>query len=190
MYIKDMEGRQPEWATVITTPRKHKRQGMRDKIDYLVCDEEATLLWLNNLGCIDVNRWTSNVGTPEHPDYVIIDLDPSDEDFSKAVTAAIAARKYFKKHCIIAYPKTSGKTGLHLYVPCTKIGFAHARQIAEHICDDIHQLVPKITTTSVSINSRGNKLYLDPNQNDFADTVAAPYSVRPYKLPTVSTPIE
>lgn len=190
LYIKDMEGRQPPWAEVFRTQRKHKKDGARDEIDYLVCNDEATLLWLVNLGCIDINPWTSHVGNPEQPDYIIIDLDPSDEDFGKAVTAALAAHEYFKTHMLKAFPKTSGKTGLHLYIPCRNIDFSLARTIAEHICTEIHQQVPRITTTSVSINSRGNKLYLDPNQNDYADTVAAPYSVRPHKLPTVSTPLE
>jgi bifunctional non-homologous end joining protein LigD len=190
LYIKDIEGRQPSWAEIFNTKRKHKKEGARDEIDYLVCNEEATLLWLVNLGCIDINPWTSHVGNPEQPDYIIIDLDPTDEDFGKAVTAAMAAQEYFKTHKLKAFPKTSGKTGMHLYIPCRNIDFPLARAIAEHICNEIHQLAPKITTTSVSINSRGNKLYLDPNQNDYADTVAAPYSVRPHKLPTVSTPLE
>jgi len=190
LYIKDMEGRQPTWAETFTTPRKHKREGMRDRIDYLVCNEEATLLWMVNLGCIDVNPWTSHVGNPEEPDYIIIDLDPSDDDFSKAVDVAIVAREYFKKQKLTAFPKTSGKTGIHLYVPCRGFSFPQARVIAERICSDIHELTPDLTTTAVSVNSRGNKLYLDPNQNDYADTVAAPYSVRPYKLPTVSTPLD
>lgn len=68
--------------------------------------------------------------------------------------------------------------------------FPEARKIAEHICKEINEMVPEITTTEISVNSRGNKLYLDPNQNDYADTVAAPYSVRPYKLPTISTPLD
>jgi bifunctional non-homologous end joining protein LigD len=185
-----MEGRQPPWAELFNTRRKHKKEGARNEIDYLVCNEEATLLWLVNLGCIDINPWTSHVGNPEQPDYIIIDLDPTDEDFGKAVTTAMAAQAYFKSYKLKAFPKTSGKTGIHLYIPCRNIDFPLARTVAEHICNEIHQLAPKITTTSVSINSRGNKLYLDPNQNDYADTVAAPYSVRPHKLPTVSTPLE
>jgi bifunctional non-homologous end joining protein LigD len=190
MYIKDMEGRQPKWADVFTTRRKHKKAGMRDKIDYLVCNEKATLLWLVNLGCIDINPWTSKVSAPEEPDYIVIDLDPSDEDFSKAVTTAMAARDFFKKNKLTAFPKTSGKTGIHIYIPCAGFTFPQARAIAEHISTEIHELIPEITTTEVSINSRGDRLYLDPNQNDFADTVASPYSVRPYKLPTISTPLD
>jgi bifunctional non-homologous end joining protein LigD len=68
--------------------------------------------------------------------------------------------------------------------------YGQARLIAVSICEEIHLLVPAITTTAVSISRRGNKLYIDPNQNDEADTVAAAYSVRPYHIPTVSTPIE
>ncbi|HYF30439.1 MAG TPA: DNA ligase D [Chitinophagaceae bacterium] len=190
LYIKDMEGRQPSWAEVFSTNRKHKKEGARDQIDYLVCNEESTLLWLVNLGCIDINPWTSTVANPEHPDFIIIDLDPSDEDFKKAIIAAQAAQDLFKSYQLKAWPKTSGKTGIHLYIPCAGFTFIQARSIAERICAAIHKSVPRVTTTAVSINSRGNKLYLDPNQNDYADTVAAPYSIRPYKLPTVSTPLE
>ena len=102
----------------------------------------------------------------------------------------MAAKQFFDRAKLKAFPKTSGKTGIHLFVPCTGFDFQQARAIAENICEGIHTLVPSITTTSVSIDSRGDKLYIDPNQNDFADTVAAPYSLRPHYLPTVSTPLE
>jgi bifunctional non-homologous end joining protein LigD len=190
LYIKDMEGRAPEWAEVFQVKRKHKKPGRRDLIDYLVCNDEATLQWVVNLGCIDINPWTSRTNSDGQPDFIIIDLDPSDDDFSKAIETAKAARSFFNKHKIMGFPKTSGKTGIHLFLPCTGFDFPKARAIAEKICHEIHLLVPEITTTNVTIEQRGNKLYIDPNQNDYADTVASAYSVRPYKLPTVSTPLE
>lgn len=190
LYIKDMEGRQPSWAEIFTTGRKHRKKGKRDVIDYLVCNDLATLIYVINLGCIDINPWTSRTTDYLHPDYVIIDLDPSDEDFNKAIETARAAKAYFDKLKIKAFPKTSGKTGMHLYLPCDGFTFPRARKIAERICHDIHEMVPGITTTNISVNSRGNKLYVDPNQNDEADTVAAPYSVRPSHQPSVSTPLE
>ena len=190
LYIKDMEGRQPEYADVFTTNRKHKKAGKRDVIDYLVCNNLATLLYLINLGCIDLNPWTSRVSDYLHPDFIVIDLDPSDNDFKKAVEAALAAKEIFDKNKLKVFPKTSGKTGIHLYIPCQEITFPEARKIAERICNDIHDLVPGITTTAVEIDRRGKKLYLDPNQNDKADTVASAYSVRPFHVPTVSTPLE
>ncbi len=190
MYIKDMEGRQPEWADIFSTPRKHKKKGKRDVIDYLVCNNLSTLLYVVNLGCIDLNPWTSRTTNYLYPDFIVIDLDPSDNDFEKAIEAARAAKELFDKHKLKVFPKTSGKTGIHLFIPCTAFTFPQARTIAENICQQIHELIPSITTIQVEIDRRGNKLYLDPNQNDEADTVASTYSVRPFHLPTVSTPLE
>ncbi len=190
LYIKDMEGRQPEWAEIFSTPRKHKKKGRRDIIDYLVCQDEAALLYMVNLGCIDINPWTSRVSDYLHPDYIVIDLDPSDEDFKKVIKTALAAKKIFDDLKLKAFPKTSGKTGMHFYIPCEGFSFPEARIIAEKLCKQIHNAAPEITTTEITVSQRGNKLYIDPNQNDEADTVAAPYSVRPARQPTVSTPLE
>jgi bifunctional non-homologous end joining protein LigD len=190
LYIKDMEGRQPEWATIFQVKRKHQRKGKRDVIDYLVCNNEATLQYVVSLGAIDVNPWTSNTHSPEQPNFIIIDLDPTDDDFNKVIESARAAREFFDSKKIIAFPKTSGKTGLHIYLPCVGFDFGQARTIAENICKEINLMVPSITTTNVTISERGDLLYLDPNQNDFADTVAAPYSVRPHTFPGISTPLE
>ena len=189
-YIKDMEGRGPDWIETFQVQRKHRKPGKRDLIDYLVCNDEATLLYMINLGCIDLNPWISRVTNYLYPDFIVIDLDPSDDDFSKAIEAAQAAKELFDKKKLKAFVKTSGKTGMHLFIPCEGFAFPETRTIAEAICEEIHQLVPGITTTAVDIDRRGNKLYLDPNQNDEADTVASAYSVRPFHLPTVSTPLE
>jgi bifunctional non-homologous end joining protein LigD len=189
LYIKDMEGQQPEWAEIFSIKRKHKKAGRRDIIDYLVCNDEATLLYMINLGCIDINPWNARTTDPYKPDYIVVDLDPSDDDFKKVITTAIAAKEVFKKYKLVTFPKTSGKTGMHLYLPCSAFDFPQARDIAEKLCEEIHDLVPEITTTAVTISQRGSRLYIDPNQNDEADTLAAPYSARPYHLPTVSTPL-
>lgn len=190
LYIKDMEGHAPDWAEVFTVPRKHKKKGKRDVIDYLVCNDEATLQYVVNLGCIDINPWTSRISDADHPDFIIIDLDPSDDDFSKAIETAKAAKQFFDEHRLKAFCKTSGKTGIHLFLPAQGFSFPQVRTIAETICKEVEKLVPDITTTDVMIDNRGNKLYIDPNQNDYADTVASAYSVRPFHLPTVSTPLE
>jgi bifunctional non-homologous end joining protein LigD len=190
LYIKDMEGHQPKWAQIFSTPRKHPKKGKRNTIDYLICNDEATLLYMINLGCIDVNPWTSRIDNYSEPDFIIIDLDPTDEDFKKVIKTAKAAKKVFDQLKIKSFVKTSGKSGLHIYIPCEKFSFPQARKIAEKICQMIHDLAAEITTTEITVSKRGNKLYIDPNQNDEADTVAAVYSVRPARLPTVSTPLE
>jgi bifunctional non-homologous end joining protein LigD len=143
-----------------------------------------------NLGCIDINPWTSRTDDYQQPDFIIIDLDPSDNDFQKVIETAKAAKQFFDEHKLKAFPKTSGKTGMHLYVPCRGFTFSQARKIAEHICKEVSNLLPEITTTEVSISKRGDKLFVDFSQNDEADTVAAPYSVRPFHHPAVSTPLD
>lgn len=195
LYIKDMEGREPECAEVFVDKRRHKAEGKRDRIDYLVCNNEATLLWMINLGCIDINPWSSRVEDPLHPDYLIIDLDPSEKELtSKSLgrlqAVALATKEYLEMKGLKAYAKTSGKTGIHFQVPCGGLDYSQARRLTEHICSDIHQLVPDDSTINNTVSQRGDKIYIDPSQNDYADTIAAPYSVRPYMVPTVSTPLE
>ncbi|SDE35251.1 bifunctional non-homologous end joining protein LigD [Mucilaginibacter pineti] len=189
-YIKDMEGRQPDYLDIFSDQRRHKKKGKRDQIDYAVCNNEAALLYLINLGNIDLNPWSSTTGNPQEPDLISIDLDPSDEDFGKAIKTAQAAKRVFDQYKLQSLVKTSGKTGIHIFIPCQGFTYPQARTIAEKLCDEIAKQVPEIATTEVSIDHRGDKLFVDPSQNDYADTLAAAYSVRPYKHPTVSTPLD
>jgi bifunctional non-homologous end joining protein LigD len=191
LYIKGMEGHQPEWARVYETQRKHKARGKPDVIDYLVCNDRATLVYLIDLGCIDVNPWSSRTTTPLNPDYLVIDIDPMGGDFSDVVEAALAAKRVLDKLKLKALPKTSGKTGLHVFIPVEPVfTFPQARSLVAAICRLIHEAVPGITTIEDTVADRGGKVFLDDNQNDETDTVAAAYSVRPYHLPLVSTPLE
>lgn len=188
-YIKDMEGFQPDFLDIHSTGRKHKVKGKADSIDYAVCNSLPALLWLINLGCIDLNPWNSTTKNPEQPDFVAIDLDPSDDDFKKAVKTAMAAKDYFDELQLTTFIKTSGKTGIHIFIPCKGFSYPQARKLAERICAEIHSRVPNITTLEVSVDKRGNKLFVDFSQNDEADTLASAYSVRPGKQPNVSSPI-
>jgi bifunctional non-homologous end joining protein LigD len=185
-----MEGRQPKCAEIFTDRRRHKKAGKRNQIDYLVCNNEATLLYMVNLGCIDINPWMSRTTNIEEPDFVNIDLDPSDDNFDKAIDSALAAKEVLDKWKVKAFPKTSGKSGIHIYIPVQGISFEQARNYSEFLGKEIHQLTTEITTLNVGIDTRGNKLFIDPSQNDYADTLAAAYTVRPHKIPTVSTPLE
>jgi bifunctional non-homologous end joining protein LigD len=189
-YIKDMEGFQPDFLDIHSTKRKHRAKGKADVIDYAVCNNLPALLWLVNLGCIDLNSWNSTVKNQAEPDFIAIDLDPSDEDFRKAVKTALAAKDYFDEQGLSSFIKTSGQTGIHIFIPCRGFSYPQARTLAEHICREIHNRVPMFTTLEVSVDKRGTKLFVDFSQNDEGDTLAAVYSVRPAKQPCVSTPIE
>jgi bifunctional non-homologous end joining protein LigD len=189
-YVKDMEGRQPECASVFTDKRRHPKPGKRDTIDYLVCNNEATLLYMVNLSCIDINPWMSRTIHPTQPDFFNIDLDPSDADFNKVIEVALAAKEVLNKLKLQSLPKTSGKTGMHIYIPVTGITYEQGRNYSEQLGAQIHAIVKNISTLNISLSSRKNKVFIDPSQNDYADTLAAAYSVRPNHKPTVSTPLE
>ncbi len=194
-YVKDMEGRHPNCADIFTDKRRHPQKGKRDVIDYLVCNNEATLLWMVNLGCIDINPWNSRTMAPGAPDYIAIDLDPtvksdSGRGLDKLLDTALATREWCDRQKIRAYTKTSGKTGMHFFIPVTGITYPQARSFAERICAEIQSSAPDSATIENSIARRGNLVYVDPSQNDYADTLAAPYSVRAFPIPTVSTPLE
>ena len=127
LYIKDMEGREPDCADIFKDARRHKKAGKNDTINYLVCNNEATLLYLVNLGCIDINPWMSRKGDPLHPDFINIDLDPTDNDFNKVIECALATKQVLAEASLKSFIKTSGKTGMHIYIPVRKITFPQAR---------------------------------------------------------------
>ena len=157
---------------------------------YAVCQDAATLLYLANLGCIEMNPWNARVGSLDDPDYLVIDLDPEDVPFSRVVEAAIAVRKVLERAGVESVCKTSGKRGLHVYVPLAA-RYAHdeARQFAEVVAELVHAELPGTTSLVRSPRKRKRQVYLDYLQNRRGQTLAAPYSVRPDPGATVSTPL-
>ncbi|MEP7377865.1 MAG: DNA ligase D [Chitinophagaceae bacterium] len=203
-FIKDMENRQPECASVFVDKRRVKKAGKRNHIDYLVCNNRETLLYIIDLGCVDINCWASRTRHIEYPDYIWIDLDPTidehlkgkqlealeNDSFLKAIKVARETKKMLDKYKLTSFIKTSGQSGLHIYIPCTGFTFTQTRNFAEHLAEQIHHHLPDISTTNVSKTQRKDLVYIDAGQNDYADTLAAPYSVRPYHKPIVSTPLD
>src|SRR5690606_4752929 len=87
-------------------------------IDYLLCNDRETLMYMNNLGCIELNPWNSRTTKLDHPDYMVIDIDPSDKNtFEQVITTAQTVKDVLEEADIPSYCKTSGATGLHVYVP-------------------------------------------------------------------------
>src|SRR5690606_10394917 len=112
-YQKDIKGKAPDWISntypYVTSEGEHK--------EYLVGDDEATLLWMASLGCIEMNPWFSRVHSPDNPDYCVIDLDPDKNTFDQVIEAALEVKNVLDAIGVPGFPKTSGSTGIHIYIP-------------------------------------------------------------------------
>ena len=160
-------------------------------IDYLICNDKATLLYMANLGCIDINPWNSTLKNIENPTWMVIDIDPEKDDLIKVVETALTVKKVMDGLDTACYCKTSGATGLHVYVPLGgKYNYDTVKLFAELIANEIHARLPETTSIERSINKRNHKIYIDFLQNRTGQTLAAPYSVRPKPGATVSTPLD
>lgn len=186
-FQKDMRDLPKDW---MTTEKVYS--GSNDKsINYLICNDKATLIYMANLGCIEINPWFSKIGSLDNPDYLVIDLDPEDISFDKVVEAALAVKEVLNKAGAESFCKTSGATGLHIYVPlAAKYNYAIAKEFAHVIGKFTHRLVPDFTSLERSPSKRKKKVYLDYLQNRSGQTLAAPYSVRPKPGATVAAPLK
>ena len=160
-------------------------------INYIICNNKATLAYLNNLGCIELNPWSSTIQSLDKPDYMIIDIDPSPKnDFEQVITTANAFKLLLNKAGAKSFCKTSGATGLHIFVPMgKKYSYAQVRDFAEILCKIVQEQLPGFTSIERNLKKRGNKIYLDYLQNSRGQTIAAAYSIRPVPDATVSTPL-
>lgn len=186
-YQKNVTGK---FAEGVRTVKVHSESGDKD-IQYLVCDDEETLLKMANLGCIEIHPWNSRVGHLDEPDWVVIDLDPDAIAFDKVVEAALETRKVLDAAEVESYPKTSGATGIHIYVPlAARYEYEQVKQFAEIVANLVHERLPKTTSVVRNPEKRRRKIYMDFLQNRRGQTLAAPYSVRPRPGAPVSTPLE
>ena len=185
-YQKDVTGKVPPW--VKTHDYLSESDGEIKK--FFVCTDEASLLYLANWGCIEMNPWHSRIESEENPDYCVLDLDPEKISFDKVIETAQVIKKVLDELKIDSYCKTSGSTGLHIYIPLgAKYTYDQSRQLAELIVQLVHEEIPAITSLERSPAKRQKKVYLDYLQNRTIQTLAAPYSLRPKPGAPVSTPL-
>jgi bifunctional non-homologous end joining protein LigD len=188
-YQKDASDNIPDW---IKTTQVYSESN--DKyIDYIYCNDKATLAYLNNLGCIDMNPWNSSLPDLDHPDFLVLDLDPSKKNtFDDVIETALQVNEVLNSIKIKGYCKTSGSTGIHVYIPVGgKYDFDQVNDFAHILMKQVHEKLPKITTLERSLQKRdNNKIYLDYLQNRTGQTLASAYSLRPKEGASVSMPLE
>ncbi len=185
-YQKDNETL-PDWVETV----KIYSESSKKEIDYLLCQNEATLLYMANLGCIEINPWNSTIQNLEHPTYTVIDLDPSSKNtFEQVIEVALAAKEVLDLAKIKGFCKTSGSSGLHIYLPLDgKYSYEEARDFTKLLCYYIQEKLPKLTSMERAVKNRKDKIYLDYLQNRRGQTLAAPYCVRPKVGAPVSAPL-
>jgi len=186
-YQKDVKGKAPGW---IETFPYYSYIDQKEK-EFLICTNEASLLYIASLGCIEMNPWHSRRQKPDNPDWCIIDLDPDQNSFNQVIEAAQVTKKILDAIDIPAYCKTSGSTGLHIYIPFgAKYSYDDSKEFGRKIVKLVHQEIPKFTSIERKTADRGGKMYLDFLQNRPQASVAAPYSLRPKPGAPVSMPLD
>lgn len=187
-YQKDMDVDQiPSWIKTVKLYSKSND----NYIDYLICNDAATLVYMANLGCIEINPWHSTYLAPDEPSYMMLDLDPGDISFTEVVNTALVIKEICDEINIPSYCKTSGATGLHIYIPFGgKYTYNDAKTFAEIIATIANHRLPAVTSIERSVSKRKDKVYIDYLQNNMGQTISSAYSIRPRPLATVSTPLD
>jgi bifunctional non-homologous end joining protein LigD len=184
-YQKDVE-QAPDWTTTVSIESESRGETIR----FLVCQDEATLVYVANLGSIEIHPWNSRVGDLEKPDFLVIDLDPAEQGFDEVMEVARTTRATLESIGAESHVKTSGATGLHIYVPLgAKYDYEQARTFGRLVGHIVQARHPKNTSLERKPADRKGKIYIDVYQNRRGQTLAAPYSIRPRDGAPVSTPL-
>jgi bifunctional non-homologous end joining protein LigD len=186
-YQKDASGFAPEWLL----RARVWSEGSEREIECFVADDEASLLYIANLGAIPIHAWASRVGALGRPDWCILDLDPKGAPFVQVVRVARALHRLCEAVGLPNYVKTSGSTGVHVLVPlggqCT---YEQSRTLGQLLAGAVVAELPTIATIVRAVSQRQGRVYVDYLQNRYGQLLAAPFSVRPLPGAPVSTPRE
>jgi bifunctional non-homologous end joining protein LigD len=189
-FQKDAPKHMPEWIPKVEYRSTSRATREKRTIAYPLVNDDLALLWMVNMGCVDLNTWYSRVDKPDRPDFCLFDLDPSEgSGFAECVEVALRIKELLDALGLEGYPKTSGSDGIHVLVPVTRRHtYGDTRHFAEVVAGTLARLHPKLVTTEWSKAKRRGVL-VDANQNGEGKTIASVYSVRPHPGGPVSTPL-
>ena len=188
-FHKDAGVAAPSWVKSLPL---YSESAEKD-INYIICNDKPTLLYMANMGCIEMNPWNSRTKALDKPDYLVLDLDPSSENtFEQVIETANVIKEILDKAGAISFPKTSGATGIHVYVPLgAKYTYEQAKEFAHMVAMMAQEALPDFTSLERSLSKRGNhNIYIDFLQNRKGQTLSCAYSLRPKPGAPVSTPLE
>jgi bifunctional non-homologous end joining protein LigD len=187
-FQKDLREGVPDWFKTVPVDSEHRGE----VIHYATANDRASLLFLTGLGCIDHNPWSNRYADLDHPDYFFFDLDPSDgTEFSVVVTIARALHEKLEELRLASFLKTSGATGIHIYIPVEPIyTYEQLRTFGEIIARMVTAGYPNLVTNERTVAKRpAGRVLIDVQQNAHGRPLAAAYSVRAFPQAPVSTPL-
>ncbi len=187
-FMKRAPSPRPEWIELC-----HIQHSSGNIIDFPMVQDLASLLWVINLGCIDLNQWYARCDDVDRPDYLHFDLDPvPGADFDKVIETALLLRQGLDAFKMPSYAKTTGSKGIHVYVPIERGPTQkHVWGFAKEFAHALAAQAPKLVTAIYTVAKRPKgRILVDYNQNAWGRTLASIYSIRPRPKPTVSTPVE
>lgn len=183
-YQKDIPPTAPPWVRTVRIAHSDH------DVNYCLADSPATLAWLGQWACIEIHPWSSRVSALDRPDFAVFDFDPSPPaGFGEAVEMAFAVRRMLAEFGLRAYPKTSGATGVHVYLPIVRrYTYKDVENLVGRVADILHRVFPDRTTRERTV-ARRRGIYIDHLQNIKGKTLASVYSPRPHPGAPVSTPV-
>jgi bifunctional non-homologous end joining protein LigD len=186
-YQKNVADSAPDWA--VTFP--YRSADSNEDKEFLVGGDEAGLLYMANLGTIEMNPWNSTTKKPDHPDWCILDIDPDKGNtFEQVIEVAQMIKQVLDSLSIPGYCKTSGSTGIHVYIPlAAKYTYDQCQLLGKFIATQVQLELPSFTSIERMTKKRKGKIYIDYLQNRPQATLAAAYSLRPKPGATVSMPL-
>ncbi len=186
-YEKQAPSHKPDWMPV--APIHSEVRG--GAIEFCTAPDRPSLMWFANMGCIEIHPWLSRIHSVERPDFAIFDLDPADgARWDQVVDTALHIKVALDNLGLRGYPKTSGATGLHIYVPLDPVhDYGRVRRFVETVGRLMAAADPTNVTMEWDIPRRAGKVFIDHNQNVGGKTIASVYAVRPRPGAPVSTPL-
>jgi bifunctional non-homologous end joining protein LigD len=191
-FQKDAPKHMPDWIPTYRALVSTRESSRAKKwVSFPLVNDREALLWMANMGCIDMNAWYSRVDRPDRPDFVLFDLDPTPEvPWSQTMEVARILKGLLDELELRSFPKTSGGKGFHVLVPVDRRStYEDTRRFAEIVAAAIARTHPKLATTEWS-KARRRGVLIDANQNGEGKTIASVYSVRPKPGAPVSTPLD
>jgi bifunctional non-homologous end joining protein LigD len=178
----------PDWIQTADLPRR----GREGTVRHVVCEDAATLVYLANQAALELHIWPSTVDKPEHPDRLVIDIDPPDgTEVTTLRTIARQVRDLYEKVGLAPFVQATGSRGFHVVAPLDRSAdYEFVRELAAGLADHLAAEHPGELTTAQRKQKRGDRVFLDINRNAYGQTFAAPYSLRARPGASAVTPLD